>query len=130
MAIGKSKDTTPNITNSHNILASGTKLTGEIDSEEDFRIDGSIEGNIKCKGRIIVGQYGSVLGNISGTNVEILGKVIGDILCADTLILRASASAKGNIKMKIIEIESGAQINDSTLSMIKDTSFVQNEDDK
>lgn len=121
--MSRSKETAPYTTNTqHNVLAAGTHLKGEIKSEEDFRIDGVIEGNISCRGKIIVGQSGSLVGNIDCTNIEVFGQITGNILCSDTLILRSTSKVTGDIKMKIVEIEPGAQIVDSTLSMLKSSS--------
>lgn len=105
----------------HNVLATGTNIKGNISSEEDFRIDGSIDGNISCQGKIIVGQNGSILGNITCANIEVFGQVTGNITCQDTLILRSTSKLTGDVKMQIIEIEPGAQIIESTLSMIGKT---------
>lgn len=102
----------------HNVLATGTNIKGNIGSEEDFRIDGSIDGNISCRGKIIVGQNGTIMGNITCANIEIFGQVKGNIICKDTLILRSTSKLAGDMKMQIIEVEPGAQIMESTLSMI------------
>ncbi len=37
----------------HNVLAAGTVLTGTIITESDFRLDGRVEGEINCKGKIV-----------------------------------------------------------------------------
>lgn len=117
MIKGKSKETTPYTSSTHNILASGTKLHGEITSEEDFRIDGTIEGNIQCRGKIIIGQSGAVDGNIDCCNIDLFGKVTGNIICSETVILKASSYLSGEIKTRIIEIEPGANF-EGTCSML------------
>lgn len=119
MIMSRAKETATYASNTqHNVLATGTNLKGEISSEEDFRIDGSIEGNISCRGKIIVGQSGSVMGDINCMNIEVFGQVTGNISCKDTLILRATAIVTGDIRMQVIEIEPGAQVIESTISMI------------
>ncbi|WP_051697868.1 polymer-forming cytoskeletal protein [Prevotella sp. 10(H)] len=105
--------------NTHNILASGTKITGDVHAEDDFRIDGSIEGSIHCKGKIILGNSGYVNGNIECTNVEIWGELTGNILCFENVILRASSLLNGDIKTKSIEIEPGARF-EGKCSMYKE----------
>jgi cytoskeletal protein CcmA (bactofilin family) len=105
----------------YNVLATGTNIKGAIDSEEDFRIDGSIDGNISCRGKIIVGQNGTVTGNITCANIEVFGQVKGNIICKDTLVLRSTSKLAGDMKMQVIEIEPGAQIMESTLSTTSET---------
>ena len=58
----------------HNTLAAGTTVKGDIVTETDFRLDGKIEGNVSCNGKIVIGPKGNVTGNIVSANAEILGK--------------------------------------------------------
>ena len=39
----------------HNTLATGTTVKGNIITETDFRLDGQVEGDISCNGKIVVG---------------------------------------------------------------------------
>ena len=57
----------------HNTLAAGTTVKGDIVTETDFRLDGKIEGDVSCSGKIVIGPKGNVTGNIVSTNAEILG---------------------------------------------------------
>lgn len=103
----------------HNILATGTQITGDICAEEDFRIDGTTIGNITCKGKIVIGTSGVVSGDIKCTNIEILGRLNGNINCPGSVVLRASALFTGNIISQTLEIEPGAKI-EGTCSMYKE----------
>lgn len=89
----------------HNALASGSRVKGNIVSDSDFRVDGSVEGKIECSGRVVIGPKGSLLGDIVCTNAEIMGQVRGNINVADTLSLKASANVVGDIKTKVLVIE-------------------------
>jgi len=84
-------------------------MIGDISAEEDFRIDGMIEGNIHCKGKIIVGPNSTIIGNVECTNIELRGEVKGNILCTENVILRASSVLTGDLKTKAIEIEPGSR---------------------
>lgn len=97
----------------HNVLAAGTVLTGTIITESDFRLDGRVEGEINCKGKIVIGPKGSVKGNIMTDNAEIFGNVEGSIRARERLILKASAVIKGDIFIQTLEIEPGAKLNGS-----------------
>ncbi len=96
------------VTSTHNVLASGTVINGKVYAEEDFRIDGNIDGDVVCKGKAIVGNNAIITGNIECSNVEILGEITGNIICHDTVILRSTAKLNGDIKTQTIEIEPGA----------------------
>ena len=93
----------------HNVLASGTQMTGDISAEEDFRIDGNINGNIVCKGKIVVGNNSIITGSVECSHIEIWGEVKGNILCTENVILRATSLLTGDIKTGSIEIEPGAK---------------------
>ncbi|MDR2232128.1 MAG: polymer-forming cytoskeletal protein [Tannerella sp.] len=95
----------------HNVLAGGTIVSGTINTEADFRLDGRIEGDINCKGKIVVGPKGSIKGNIISDHAEILGYVEGSIRIKEKLIFKSSANIKGDIYTQTLEIEPGALFN-------------------
>jgi len=97
----------------HNVLAGGTVLSGTIVTESDFRLDGRIEGDINCKGKIVVGPKGSIKGNIISDHAEILGTVEGTIRIKEKLIFKSSANIKGDVYIQTLEIEPGALFNGS-----------------
>lgn len=108
----------------HNTLAEGTVLTGEIKAEEDFRIDGIVEGIINCNGKIVIGPKGAVNGQINCVNAELLGKLQGTIRTTGTLVLKSTAVYSGDAITKTMEIEPGATFN-GTCTMIDDSSLNQ-----
>jgi cytoskeletal protein CcmA (bactofilin family) len=107
------KEAAPAPSGMHNVLSSGTVLTGNLVTQEDIRIDGVIEGNIISQGKIIIGNNGHVSGDVECQNLDLLGKVTGNVLCQDTIILRSTANLIGDITTQIIEIEPGARFTGS-----------------
>jgi len=99
-----------------NVLAAGTLITGEIKSDGDFRVDGSIDGTIEIKGRIVVGQSGKINGTMICTNAEVEGSLSGTIQVNDLLSLKATAQIKGDVTVGKLAIEPGANF-DATCSM-------------
>jgi cytoskeletal protein CcmA (bactofilin family) len=99
----------------HNVLAGGTVVTGTIVTDTDFRLDGRIEGDINCKGKIVVGHKGSISGNIISDNAEILGLVEGTIRIKEKLIFKSTANIKGDVFSQTLEIEPGANFNGSCM---------------
>lgn len=89
----------------HNIIAHGTKIIGTIDTDKDIRIDGSLDGDLRCKGKVVVGQQGFVHGTVNCNNAEILGTVDGEMTIAEQLTLKTTAKVTGSIKTKILGIE-------------------------
>ena len=80
-----------------NVVAKNTAIIGDITSEGDFRIDGTLEGNIKTKGRVIIGAEGSVKGKIDAVNSDIEGRFSVDLLVQETLTIKATANISGDV---------------------------------
>lgn len=95
----------------HNTLATGTTVKGNIITEADFRLDGEVEGDISCNGKIVVGPKGRVVGNIISSNAEILGEVEGSVRVGEKLVLKATANIKGDVYAQSLEIEPNARFN-------------------
>jgi len=91
-----------------NVVAKNTAIIGDIISEGDFRIDGTLEGNIKTKGRVIIGISGSVKGKIDAVNSDIEGKFSGDLLVQETLTIKATAIISGDVVIGKLSVEPGA----------------------
>ena len=57
-----------------NIIAHGTKIVGDIASQGPFRIDGTVEGNVKTSGKVVIGKTGFIKGTLHGENADFEGK--------------------------------------------------------
>ena len=120
MMIGKKEDTHNNNNGLHNALASGTTVKGNIQAEMDFRLDGHVEGDIACNGKIVIGPQGKVVGNIQAANAEIHGEVNGTLKISEKLILKSTGSIIGDVTTRTLEIEPNGSFN-GQCSMQKST---------
>ena len=93
----------------HSYLSEVITLTGELQAGGDILINSSIQGNVYCSGRIIVGKAGNIQGNIYSSIVEIMGKVTGDIVATELLVLRSACLFEGKIRAGKLEVEPGAR---------------------
>jgi cytoskeletal protein CcmA (bactofilin family) len=104
------KEIEPRETGSVNIIADGTTLEGNITTNGDIRIDGTVKGNIVSKSKAIIGRNGKVEGNITCANIDIEGFVKAESLNVANLVsLKATANLTGNIIAGKIAIEPGAE---------------------
>ena len=99
-----------------NLIATGTKITGELLSDGDIRIDGELLGNIESKGRLVIGASGKTVGEIRCKSCEIAGTHKGKLYIAELLSLKASSNVSGEIYADKLSIEPGAYFN-GTCSM-------------
>lgn len=95
-------------TPSINLLGPGTMLKGDIQSDGDFRIDGSLNGSIRCTGKVVIGVTGKVEGEIHCGDLDISGKVDGKVSVSELLSLKSTARLKGDIMVSKLSIEPGA----------------------
>jgi cytoskeletal protein CcmA (bactofilin family) len=96
-------------TNDINIIANGTKITGDINSNGDIRVDGSLTGKLITKGKLIIGETGKVKGEINCKNSDVEGSIEGKIIVAQLLALKAKARINGDIITNKLAIEPGCQ---------------------
>lgn len=94
---------------SRNILGFGTKLKGDIESDGDFRIDGTLTGTMTTKGKVVIGSTGVVDGVIICQNADIEGSVSATIQVSELLTLKAESKLDGDVTTGKLAIEPGAK---------------------
>ncbi len=91
-----------------NIITDGTLVKGDITATGDFRLDGTLEGNIQLNGKLVIGDSGVVNGNVLCQNANVIGTVNGNLSVKELLSLHASARVRGDILINKLSIEPGA----------------------
>jgi cytoskeletal protein CcmA (bactofilin family) len=81
---------------------------GDVISNGDIRIDGSLKGTIRSAGKVVVGATGKVEGEIICQNADISGEVRAHLKVSDLLSLKLSALVTGDILTNKLAIEPGA----------------------
>jgi cytoskeletal protein CcmA (bactofilin family) len=94
-----------------NVIAKNSIFVGDITSDGDYRVDGTLEGTLKTNGRVIIGEEGFITGTVEATNADIEGKFSGQLSIANTLTIKATANVSGDLIMSSISIEPGATLN-------------------
>jgi len=109
----KSSATVPSSSSSNaiNSLVSGTRIKGNVNAQNDIRIDGELEGDLQCSGRVIIGAGGKVTGEINCQNAIIEGSFDGTIVVNEILDVRESGHVTGDVNTNKLVIEPGAVFN-------------------
>tara|TARA_B100000925_G_scaffold61507_1_gene41353 strand:+ start:44 stop:424 length:381 start_codon:yes stop_codon:yes gene_type:complete len=94
-----------------NKIEASTRITGEIKSNADFRIDGYLNGSITTSGKVVIGKEGVIEGNIKCLNADIEGKFNGKIEASEILNLKSTAIIEGEVKISKLIVEAGASFN-------------------
>jgi|SRR6185436_14650879 len=97
--------------NGTTLISSGTTIKGDISSNADLRIDGTVIGNINSNAKIVIGNSGVVEGDINGNNADIVGKTSGTIKVKELLQLRGECVVNGNIYAGKLQVEPTATFN-------------------
>jgi cytoskeletal protein CcmA (bactofilin family) len=90
------------------VISKALKITGQLESTEDIRIDGQIDGDVRGVS-VTVGTGAKVKGTVYGDQVEVAGTVEGKIE-AKKVVLASGAHMSGDVIHQDIRIESGAFI--------------------
>lgn len=83
-------------------------IKGELVSESDVRIDGSFDGVIFSKGKVIFGEKADFKGTVYAENVEIQGRIDGEVFVGNSFCLRSTSRFDGVCNVVKISIDSGA----------------------
>jgi len=97
--------------NQPNRIEKNTSITGNIVSENDFRIDGKLEGDIKTSGKVVIGQNGRINGKIECVSADVEGYFTGEIAVSETLSLKETATIEGTVHAGKLHIVPGAKFN-------------------
>ncbi|WP_159949872.1 bactofilin family protein [Polaribacter septentrionalilitoris] len=94
-----------------NVVAKNTTIVGDIKSDGDFRIDGTLEGTLITNGRVIIGAEGLIKGKVEAANADIEGKFSGELFVSNTLTIKTTADISGDVVIGKLSVEPGASFN-------------------
>ncbi|MFC4872517.1 bactofilin family protein [Negadavirga shengliensis] len=106
---------------STSFFAPGFRMIGDIDSNNDLRVEGIIQGNITTSKKIIVGSTGQIIGNVKASHLCIMGEIVGDILVTDTTRICETGIVNGTITSGQLQVDPGAEL-EATVKKLKSTS--------
>jgi len=108
-----------------NLIGTGTTIEGDIKSNGDIRIDGTLIGRINSKGKVVIGTTGKVEGEVHCQNADISGTLNAKITVSELLSLKSTAKLMGDIVTNRLAIEPGANFSGacSMGGVIKDMKY-------
>jgi cytoskeletal protein CcmA (bactofilin family) len=116
-----SKDTAPaadaartsplSASTSLSIIAAGTTIDGDIDTDGVIRIEGRVDGAVRAGRQVLIGRQGEVRGDVTTREAVIGGKVQGAVNASERLEVQGTSTIVGNITTKAIAVVEGGKIN-------------------
>ena len=93
------------------VIGKGICIRGEVSGEEDFFLDGVLEGNITLTGkRLTVGANGVIHADIVAGDLVVFGRVEGSVKASGRAELKHSAVFVGDISATRLSIEDNATL--------------------
>ncbi|HVW94460.1 MAG TPA: polymer-forming cytoskeletal protein [Mucilaginibacter sp.] len=105
------------------LISEGCIFDGNLKAPAYARIDGQITGDVMVDEGLILGEKGSVQGNIVSKEMVIYGSVNGNIQ-TNSLEIKATGRVTGEIRTQTLSVENGAVYNGS-LSMTQNNKLAQ-----
>ena len=90
------------------IISADLKITGDLISDGDIQLNGTLVGDIKT-GSLTIGESAQVEGKVSAKEIRISGHVTGEVMAEDVTLTK-SARINGDIIHENLSIESGADV--------------------
>ncbi|MFB9844176.1 bactofilin family protein [Mucilaginibacter ginsenosidivorans] len=104
------------------LISEGCVFDGNMKAPAYVRIDGTINGDVTIDEGLILGEKGSVTGNIHTKDIIVYGTVNGNIN-THSLEIRSTGRITGDIKTQVLQVETGGAHN-GKLSMSANTQQV------
>src|SRR5260221_2382108 len=80
-----------------NLIGAGTVIEGDIRSNGDIRIDGTVYGSITSKAKVVIGATGVIEGDVNSQNSDVSGTIKGKSTITELLFLKSTATIIGDI---------------------------------
>lgn len=95
------------------VVDSSSTFDGHYTAEQDLRIQGTVSGEVTCRGLLTIEQNASARARIDARDAEVFGTIDGDITCSGRLRLAGTAVLTGTVRTRTLIVEEGASITGS-----------------
>jgi cytoskeletal protein CcmA (bactofilin family) len=90
------------------IVGPSVKIQGDLNSEGNIRIEGSVTGKVQTTQSVHVGEAAVITADMLAGNAIIAGQVQGNLKVIGNLILQSTARINGDIACAVLRVEDGA----------------------
>lgn len=95
---------------SESLVDRHSSFDGRYETDHDLRVEGSISGEVLCRGILTIEREASARARIQARDAQVRGRLEGDIVCSGRLLLAATAVVTGTIKATTLVVEEGASV--------------------
>ena len=96
----------PNTVIGRGVYLEAIRMTGQ----ESVRIDGMYKGAIELDGSLVLGDSGTIVGDVSANYFLVAGEIDGNIKCTTQLHFASTAKVSGDIQTPSLIVDEGSQV--------------------
>lgn len=97
---------TPSTVIGKGVYIEAARLTGN----ESVRVDGIFKGNIEIEGSLVLGDSGSITGDVHAAYFLVAGEMNGDVICDTQLHFASTSKVSGDVQTASLVVDEGAQV--------------------
>lgn len=97
-----------NETAAETVVGPSVKIQGDLNSEGNIRIEGSVMGKVATTQSVHVGEAAVIQADMQAGNAIVAGTIQGNIKVSGNLILQSTARVQGDIACAVLRVEDGA----------------------
>ena len=97
------------------LIGAGSTLAGDFTFAGGLRIDGTVQGSVRCvggegAGMLVISEKGVVEGEVRAAHLVVAGRVTGPVYTTEVVELQPTARVTGDVHYRALEIHHGAVI--------------------
>lgn len=96
------------IIEANSVIAKDSIVEGTYKTSGSARIDGNMIGDVFAEHTIVIGQKGSVTGNVHALSIIVAGEINGQLHATQKVEVASTGSVKGDIHTPSIVIDENA----------------------
>jgi cytoskeletal protein CcmA (bactofilin family) len=109
--ISRPESSIPDGNPSTSTIATGMKLTGDVETNGVVKVEGTIEGSIKGARQVVLSRTGLIQGDIHADEVILGGRVVGTVHASERVEIQNTCRIEGDIHTRSIVVVEGGIIN-------------------
>lgn len=93
------------------IIASGTRIVGEVDGTGVVKIEGTVVGTVRAERQVLVARGGVIEGDVIAREAVLGGEVRGSVQAGERVEVQEGAAVHGDITTKRLIVAEGGEVN-------------------
>lgn len=108
------------------LIGVGTTLVGDLTFSGGLRIDGMVQGAVRCTqgekgGMIVVSEHGRIEGEVRAAHLVVAGSITGPVFASELVELQPKARVAGDLHYRALEMHHGAVVDGRLVHQGDDT---------